>query len=192
MVNQITREIIANIWNNSYSIIWDEYTYIEQRTVIILHKLGWYIFCCTRIPNIKSETIVNIKVILLRFQLSLQLCYRQCFDGTSNILGKRSGVSIQIYKEQWKACYSHWHCHSLNLSIKDVTRSSKMLSDVVDTAGEISVLITQSNFIEITLRHGCSPVNLLHVFRTPFSRNTSGWLLLDNTSFYKKRFLVGR
>ena len=25
-----------------------------------------------------------------------------------------------------------------------------------------------NNFIEITLRHGCSPVNLLHVFRIPF------------------------
>ena len=36
----------------------------------------------------------------------------------------------------------------------------------------------QSNFIEITLRHGCSPVNSLHIFRTPFPRNTSGWLLL--------------
>ena len=34
------------------------------------------------------------------------------------------------------------------------------------------------NFIEITLRHGCSPVNLLHIFRTPFTKNTSGWLLL--------------
>ena len=37
----------------------------------------------------------------------------------------------------------------------------------------------QSNFIEIALRHGCSPVNLLHIFRTAFPRNTSGWLLLD-------------
>ena len=36
----------------------------------------------------------------------------------------------------------------------------------------------QSNCIEITLRHGCSLVNLLHIFRTPFPRNTSGWLLL--------------
>ena len=35
------------------------------------------------------------------------------------------------------------------------------------------------NFIEITLLHGCSPVNLLHIFRTPFLRNTFGWLLLD-------------
>ena len=37
----------------------------------------------------------------------------------------------------------------------------------------------QSNIIEITLRHVCSPVNLLHIFKTTFARNTSGWLLLD-------------
>ena len=34
------------------------------------------------------------------------------------------------------------------------------------------------NFIEIKLRHGCSPVNLRHIFRTPFLNNTSGWLPL--------------
>ena len=34
------------------------------------------------------------------------------------------------------------------------------------------------NFIEITLRHGYSPLNLLHIFRTPFSKNTSEGLLL--------------
>ena len=34
-------------------------------------------------------------------------------------------------------------------------------------------------FIEIALRHGSSPVNLLHIFRTTFPRNTSGWLLLN-------------
>ena len=41
------------------------------------------------------------------------------------------------------------------------------------------------NFIEITFRHGCSPVNLLHIFRTPFLKNTSGWLLLTTESFWK-------
>ena len=38
------------------------------------------------------------------------------------------------------------------------------------------------NFIEITLPHECSPVNLLHIFRTNFLKNTPGWLLLF---FYK-------
>ena len=37
----------------------------------------------------------------------------------------------------------------------------------------------QCNFIKITLRHGCSSVNLLHTFRTLFSKNTSGGLLLS-------------
>ena len=43
----------------------------------------------------------------------------------------------------------------------------------------------QSNFIEIALRHGCSPVNLLHIFRTPVPRNTSGWLLLKKREHYR-------
>ena len=34
------------------------------------------------------------------------------------------------------------------------------------------------NFIEIVLRYGCSPVNLLHIFRIPFLKNTSERLLL--------------
>ena len=44
-------------------------------------------------------------------------------------------------------------------------------------------------FIEIVLRHGCSPVNFLHIFRTIFPKNTSAWLLLiwltnsDRTKF---------
>ena len=42
---------------------------------------------------------------------------------------------------------------------------------------EISIKL-QSNFIEIALRHDCFPVNLLHIFRATFPRNTSGWLLL--------------
>ena len=34
------------------------------------------------------------------------------------------------------------------------------------------------NFIEIALRHGCSPVNWLHILRRPFLKNNSRWLLL--------------
>ena len=34
------------------------------------------------------------------------------------------------------------------------------------------------NFIEITLWYGCPAVNLLHIFRIPFPKNTSEGLLL--------------
>ena len=43
-----------------------------------------------------------------------------------------------------------------------------------------------SNFTEIALRHGCSPVNLLYIFRIPFPRNSSGWLLQNCLSFNKE------
>ena len=32
------------------------------------------------------------------------------------------------------------------------------------------------NFIKITFQHGCFPVNLLHIFRITFTKNTSGQL----------------
>ena len=35
------------------------------------------------------------------------------------------------------------------------------------------------NFIEITVRHGCSPVNFQHSFRTPLYKSTFGGLLLN-------------
>ena len=44
----------------------------------------------------------------------------------------------------------------------------------------------QSNFIEVAFWHGCSPVNLLPIFRTPFLKNTSEGLLLyiQESMFY--------
>ena len=58
----------------------------------------------------------------------------------------------------------------------------------------------QCNFIEIILRHGCSPINLLHITKTPFLKNTSEWLLMKgydnlfnscicNKSLYKVNYV---
>ena len=44
-------------------------------------------------------------------------------------------------------------------------------------------------FIEISLRHECSPVNLLYIFRIPFPKDTSEGLLLD---FVKQRMNIIR
>ena len=48
------------------------------------------------------------------------------------------------------------------------------------------------NFIEITLWQCCSPVTLLHIFRTHFLRNTSGWLVLKrfNNSFERAKSFI--
>ena len=66
---------------------------------------------------------------------------------------------------------------------KSVLRICSKFAEEHPCRSVISVNL-QSNFIEITLWHGFSPVNLLHIFRTPFSKNTSGGLLLVFKYFY--------
>ena len=41
-----------------------------------------------------------------------------------------------------------------------------------------SIVFKKPGFLFQKFRHGFSPVNLLHIFRTPFLKNTSEWLLL--------------
>ena len=48
--------------------------------------------------------------------------------------------------------------------------------------GVISIKLLY-NFIEIALWHGISLVNLLHIFRIPFHKSTSGELLLGDAIF---------
>ena len=46
------------------------------------------------------------------------------------------------------------------------------------------------SFIEIILRHECSPVIMLHMFRTSFLKNISGGLLLNVWSVEHSLFIV--
>lgn len=71
-----------------------------------------------QLENIKSDTIVRvIKDILLRLNLSLDDCRGQTYDGASNMMGRKSGVSTQILAEQPKAVDIHCEGHSLSLKV---------------------------------------------------------------------------
>ena len=95
--------------------------------------------------DIKSSTIVTVmKGILLRYQLNLDMCRDQCYDCSTNMLGKSSGVTTHIFAEQPKEHYTHCHAHSLLLSVKNVTKNTKILRDTMGTAEEITILIKYS------------------------------------------------
>ena len=57
------------------------------------------------------------------------------------MMGKKSGVALQVLKEQSKALTTHYHDHSLSLSIKDANKEFRIFSETMGTAGEIIVLI---------------------------------------------------
>ena len=68
---------------------------------------------------------------------------------------------------------------------KDVLKTYSSVTGEHPYRSAISITL-QCNLIEIALRHGCSTVNLLHIFRTPFPKNTSIWLLLTECTCYCK------
>ena len=91
-----------------------------------------------------------------------------------------------LHKRMFK-CSLQWR-DSFRSSLSEVFLEKAVLKICSKFTGEhpcrsvISIKL-QSNLIEITLRHGCSAVNLPHVFRTLFTKNgkrftTSWWLLL--------------
>ena len=94
---------------------------------------------------------------------------------------------IKSNKEWWSSvqCSVEWLFHSITFGssrpqvflIKAVLKISGKFTGEHPCRSVISIKL-QSNFIEIKLRHGCSPVNLLHIFRIPFLKNTSGRLFL--------------
>ena len=111
MSNQIMRNLLEPVYSSIFSVMCDGYTEAfnkEQLTFCICWVnndlevsgkiLGFY-----EIPDKKSSTNVAVmKDILLRYQLNLDMCRGQAYDGASNMLGKSSGVATQIFAEQPK------------------------------------------------------------------------------------------
>ena len=65
--------------------------------------------------------------------LSLNRCRGQCYDGASNMAGKKSGVAKQIQDEEHRALFSHCYGHSLNLAASDSVKGCKLMSDALST-----------------------------------------------------------
>ena len=57
------------------------------------------------------------------------------------MLGKKSDVATQIRPPQSKVIESQCQGHTLSLSVKDTTKSSRLLGEVMATAGEITTLV---------------------------------------------------
>ena len=72
-------------------------------------------------------------------------------------------------------------------SRKDILKICSKFTGKHPCQSTISIKLL-SNFIEITLRYGCFPINLLHISGTPFPKNTSERLLLS----IKAVFIIGK
>ena len=150
MSKQILRKKIYDVNSRLFSLMCDEYTDVSNKQQLSMcvgwidgslnpHEdfLGFYEF-----QNITSDTIVSaIKDSSTRFNFPLSDLRGQTYDGASNMLGKRSGPAVQIQRVQPKAIETHCHGYSLNLSVKDATKSNTLINNVLEIVVEITKLI---------------------------------------------------
>ena len=117
---------------------------------------------------------------------------------------------FKLYIILWRTRWSIWHllawdkyisCSLLVLKIfnyqkqpfRGVLKICSKFTGEHPSRSVISIKLLCS-FIEITLWHVCSPVNLLHIFWTLFYKKTSGGLLLNyiKTDIFFRIFRPGR
>ena len=99
----------------------------------------------------------------------------------NKFLLKKLGWFKNIFAIQGESSSHFRSSHPEVVLVKDVLKVYSKFTGEHPYRSVISIKL-QSNIIEVTLWHECSPVNLLHIFRTTFTKNTSGWLLLPLVS----------
>ena len=151
MALTLLRDIANSIRNSPfYCIMADEVTDSSNREQVVLcfrwidkdlqaHEdfVGLHV-----VEKINSDTLVKvIKDVLLRFNLPINQCRGQCYDGAANMAGSRNGVATQISRMEERAVFTHCYGHALNLAVADVLKECSSVRDVLDTVGEISRLL---------------------------------------------------
>ena len=154
MYLNIIRKIASQIQESDlFCIMCDECCDVSNREQLVIcirwvdsklqaHEefIGMYV-----LSDIKSNTIVAVvKDTLTMLNLSLKKCQGQCYDGASNMTGSRNGVATQICVEEPKALFLHCCGHALNLAVSDTVKGCQVVKDALDTAFEVSKLISFS------------------------------------------------
>ena len=86
-----------------------------------------------QISDVSADTVVAvIKGTLIRMNLNLNRCRRQCYDGAGSMAGAHKGVATQISSEEPRALFTQFYGHALNLAVCDV-KKCEVIQDAMDT-----------------------------------------------------------
>lgn len=112
MANELLRGLVREIKGSYFSLICDEYTEISNKEQMTL-CLRWVDPCMKvsedfmgfyELKDIGAETISSaILDCLTRLNIQLDKCRGQCFDGASNMMGKKQ----ELGSEYWKSNLKH-------------------------------------------------------------------------------------
>ena len=113
------------------------FRYVSHDLTVNETFLGFYETAATDAGTLFTIT----SDVLTRFELKLENCRGQCFDGASNMAGNISGLQKKISDVKPKALYVHCISHSLSLTFQD---SISVIPQCRDAMNQIKDLI---NFV---------------------------------------------
>ena len=100
-----------------------------------------------------SSLFFVVKDVLVRLNLTWEKARGQCYDGASNMSGKRSGLAKRITDEQPKVYFTHCYGHSLNLAACSMIRRSKVMKKALESTQEKTLLVKYSPRRENLFKH---------------------------------------
>ena len=124
----------------------------------------------------KQQSYVKLNKLLIQFIYNFQLKQCRFFNKTAQTK-KRISITRSSPPEVF-------------LRKGVLKRCSKFTGEHPGRSVISTILLC--NFIEITPRHECSSVNLLHIFRTPFPKNIYGGLLPHQLVVYHKLYKLSK
>ena len=149
-----------------------------------LNSYGSYKCACDKgyIYNKQTNRCNGKYTLFLPFSSFLQLLVLLHYLGTNIflilyftlVLNKSQKINLWIWGSYSRSRSSHLETFCWKGVLKICW---KFAAEHPLCPSRISIKLRR-NLIEITLWQGCSPGNLLHIFRIPFPRNISGRLLL--------------
>ena len=89
---------------------------------------GFYEDTSTR----SKELFIVVKDVLSKFQLLIDKCRGQCYDGAANVSGHVNGLRKKLIHEESGAVYVHCRAHKLKLVAQDALKNSNDVRNVME------------------------------------------------------------
>ena len=150
----------------------------RKHTIDLLFKsMVWILFNNNGLKW-QRECMINVNVNFYIF-----LIVSSSKKNVKQQLGRWEQTTFQTGRIQ-SCCYlAHQtkKTHRLSLEIQKHEKGALKICSRFTEHHQCRSVISIKMLCNLALRHGWSPVSLLHIFRTTFPRNTSEWLLLEIT-----------
>ena len=153
MALMILRQIASEVSGKWFTLMVDETTDLSNTEQMILClryvdddlDVHEKVIGLHSLESTSADAIVStIQDILLRFNLRIDNCRGQCYDGANSMSGSKSGASTRLLDLESRALYTHCCGHALNLATQDALKGIKVMQDTLDTVYEITKLIKKS------------------------------------------------